>query len=203
MARKTCKKANPSLNQQLTVSTAHTCVHITVNCCSTQLHSTEQFWQSATLSSWQSSLLRCWPAVGNVNKAISDRNFASSPLAVANALVHCLQALWMQTMHNAFKCPWWMSAFAATRGDKSAGRQKLELHCVLKKFENPLRFDKRTVILKVGNFSRERGTAAPVFSAHVYCGHGRPCQLLLSSCTVLGVKWHIHDINKGKSSSSS
>jgi len=31
--------------------------------------------------------------------------------------------------------------------------------------------------------SRERGTAAPLFSAHhVYCGHGRPSQLLLSSC---------------------
>ena len=28
---------------------------------------------------------------------------------------------------------------------------------------------------------RERGTAAPLFSAHVYCGHGRPFQLLLSS----------------------
>jgi len=25
--------------------------------------------------------------------------------------------------------------------------------------------------------------AAPLFSAHVYCGHGRPSQLLLSSCT--------------------
>jgi len=30
--------------------------------------------------------------------------------------------------------------------------------------------------------SRERGTAAPLFSAHVYYGHGRPSQLLLSSC---------------------
>jgi len=29
---------------------------------------------------------------------------------------------------------------------------------------------------------RERGTAAPLFSAHVCCGHGRPSQLLLSSC---------------------
>ena len=29
----------------------------------------------------------------------------------------------------------------------------------------------------------ERGTAAPLFLAHVYCGHGRPSQLLLSSCT--------------------
>jgi len=29
---------------------------------------------------------------------------------------------------------------------------------------------------------RERGTAAPLISAHVYCGHGRPSQLLLSSC---------------------
>jgi len=29
---------------------------------------------------------------------------------------------------------------------------------------------------------RERGTAATLFSAHVYCSHGRPSQLLLSSC---------------------
>jgi len=30
----------------------------------------------------------------------------------------------------------------------------------------------------------ERGTTAPaLFSAHVYCDHGRPSQLLLSSCT--------------------
>jgi len=28
----------------------------------------------------------------------------------------------------------------------------------------------------------ERGTAASLFSAHAYCGHGRPSQLLLSSC---------------------
>ena len=39
-----------------------------------------------------------------------------------------------------------------------------------------------------GPSSRERGTAAPaLFSAHVYCGHGRPSQLLLSSCNVLFV----------------
>jgi len=35
---------------------------------------------------------------------------------------------------------------------------------------------------KWGPSSRKRGTAAPLFSAHVYCGHGRPSQLLLSSC---------------------
>ena len=28
------------------------------------------------------------------------------------------------------------------------------------------------------------GHRAPMFSAHVYCGHGRPSQLLLSSCFV-------------------
>jgi len=28
----------------------------------------------------------------------------------------------------------------------------------------------------------ERGTAAPLFSTHAYCGHGRPSQLLLRSC---------------------
>ena len=31
----------------------------------------------------------------------------------------------------------------------------------------------------------KRGTAAPLFSAHTYCGHGRPSQLLLSSCLCL------------------
>jgi len=30
---------------------------------------------------------------------------------------------------------------------------------------------------------RETGTAAPIFSARVYCGYGRPSQLLLSSCS--------------------
>jgi len=28
------------------------------------------------------------------------------------------------------------------------------------------------------------GTAPRLLSAHVYCGHGRPSQLLLSSCNV-------------------
>jgi len=33
---------------------------------------------------------------------------------------------------------------------------------------------------------RERGTAAtPLFSVHVYCGHGRPSQLLLSSFSLM------------------
>ena len=37
---------------------------------------------------------------------------------------------------------------------------------------------------------RERGTAAlPLFSAHAYCGHGRPSQLLLSSCLSFTMKW--------------
>ena len=38
---------------------------------------------------------------------------------------------------------------------------------------------------------RERGTAVPppVFSAHVYCGCGRPSQLLLSSCYHMQVRF--------------
>jgi len=35
-----------------------------------------------------------------------------------------------------------------------------------------------------GPRSRERGTAAPLFLAHVCCGYGRPSQLLLSSCSI-------------------
>jgi len=31
---------------------------------------------------------------------------------------------------------------------------------------------------------RETDTDAPIFSAHVYCGYGRPSQLLLSSCAL-------------------
>jgi len=41
---------------------------------------------------------------------------------------------------------------------------------------------RRPHCIRRGPSSRERGTAAPLFSAHVYCGHGRPSQLLLSSC---------------------
>jgi len=33
-----------------------------------------------------------------------------------------------------------------------------------------------------GPSCRERGTTASLFSVHVYCGHCRPSQLLLSSC---------------------
>ena len=39
------------------------------------------------------------------------------------------------------------------------------------------------IVLDGGPSSRERGTAAhPLFLARVYCGHGRPSHLLLSSC---------------------
>ena len=38
---------------------------------------------------------------------------------------------------------------------------------------------------------RETGTAAPIFSARVYCGHGRPSQLLLSSCFVFFTWNHV------------
>jgi len=37
------------------------------------------------------------------------------------------------------------------------------------------------IVLDVVPALRESGTAAPLFSAHVYCGDGRPSQLLLSS----------------------
>jgi len=38
------------------------------------------------------------------------------------------------------------------------------------------------IVLDVVLAVRERGTAAPPLFAHVYCGHGRPSQLLQSSC---------------------
>jgi len=39
---------------------------------------------------------------------------------------------------------------------------------------------------------RKNGTPTPTqFLAHVYCGHGRPSQLLLSSCAITKWwKWH-------------
>jgi len=37
------------------------------------------------------------------------------------------------------------------------------------------------IVLDVLPAVREGGTAAPLFSAHIYCGHGRSSQLLLSS----------------------
>ena len=43
-----------------------------------------------------------------------------------------------------------------------------------------------------GPSSREMGTAAPLFSAHVYCGHGRPSQLLLSCFYNVSVNNNFH-----------
>ena len=37
--------------------------------------------------------------------------------------------------------------------------------------------------IRRGPSSPRKGHISPLFSAHVYCGHGRPSQLLLSSCT--------------------
>jgi len=39
------------------------------------------------------------------------------------------------------------------------------------------------IVLDVVPPVRERGTAAPPLFSHVYCGHGSPSQLLLSSCS--------------------
>ena len=36
--------------------------------------------------------------------------------------------------------------------------------------------------IRRGPSSPLKGHSSPLFSAHVYCGHGRPSQLLLSSC---------------------
>jgi len=36
-----------------------------------------------------------------------------------------------------------------------------------------------------GPSSPAKGHSSPLFSARVYCGHGRPSQLLLSSCLVI------------------
>jgi len=56
----------------------------------------------------------------------------------------------------------WMDEDAALYGS----RPRLRPHCTRR-----------------GPSSRKKGTAAPpLFSAHVYCGHVRPSQLLLSSC---------------------
>jgi len=40
--------------------------------------------------------------------------------------------------------------------------------------------------IEVGLGLGEMGTAAPLFLADLYCSHGRPCQLLLSSCKFSG-----------------
>jgi len=42
------------------------------------------------------------------------------------------------------------------------------------------------IVLNEVQALHEKGIVAPLFSAHVYCGHGRPSQLLLSSCFTRG-----------------
>ena len=38
------------------------------------------------------------------------------------------------------------------------------------------------IVLEGAQLCAKRAQQPPIFSAHVYCGHGRPSQLLLSSC---------------------
>jgi len=59
----------------------------------------------------------------------------------------------------------WMDEDATLYGSRPRPRP----HCVRRAPSSPL----------------ERGTAAPLFSAHVYCGYVRPSQLLLSFCYTL------------------
>jgi len=40
----------------------------------------------------------------------------------------------------------------------------------------------RRIVLDGSQFCAKRAQQPPIFSACVYCGHGRPSQLLLSSC---------------------
>jgi len=49
-------------------------------------------------------------------------------------------------------------------------RSRPKSHCVRRRPSSP---------------PRERGTAVPLYSAHLYCGHGCPYQLLLSSCSFI------------------
>jgi len=58
----------------------------------------------------------------------------------------------------------WMDEDATWYGSRPRPRP----HCVRRGLSSPC----------------ERGTAAPHFSARVYCDHGRPSQLLLSSCLI-------------------
>ena len=57
----------------------------------------------------------------------------------------------------------WMDEDATWYGSKFRPRP----HCVRRGLSSP----------------RERGTGVPLFSAHDYCGQGRPSRLLLSSCS--------------------
>ena len=56
-----CTQNTQKRNVNITYTrTADICMHITVHNCRTH-HSTEQFWLSSLLTSWQSSQLRCCP----------------------------------------------------------------------------------------------------------------------------------------------
>ena len=46
---------------------------------------------------------------------------------------------------------------------------------------------------------RETGTAAPIFSVRVYCGHGRPSQLLLSYCFIFYMEPRLYVITTAAS----
>ena len=44
--------------------------------------------------------------------------------------------------------------------------------------------------IREGASAARNGHRAPIFSTHVYCGYGRPSQLLLSSCFIFDFEFH-------------
>ena len=69
-----------------------------------------------------------------------------------------------------FPCLTWPNSWLDEDATWYGSRPRPRPHCVRRGPSSP----------------RDRCTAAPLFLAHVFCGHGRPSQLLLSSCSILG-----------------
>jgi len=49
----------------------------------------------------------------------------------------------------------------------------------------------RAHCIRRGPSSPRKGRSSPLFSAHVCCGHGRPSQLLLSSCITVVCRYRV------------
>jgi len=67
------------------------------------------------------------------------------------------------------QCPLWPNDWMDEDATWYGNRPRPRPHCIRR-----------------GSSSARKGhSSAPIFSAHVYCGYGRPSQLLLSSCSAM------------------
>jgi len=121
-----------------------------------------------------------WPQYTNVTDRQTNRTDRQRTDSIGRTVLQTVAQKWFALSYRTVVClsvcnvvVLWPNGWMDQDKTLHAGRPRPWPHCVRWGPSSPS--------------PRERGTAgcSPLFLAHLYCGNGRPSQLLLSSCCIL------------------